>query len=89
MQVLKSWTRRRERQVDALEVTAGRVYVACYEGDDCSALGCSHADFTGGKLHAVVADLLGAAVLAEALAFVRAEAEWRAPCPPGTLAREA
>jgi hypothetical protein len=69
--VLKSWQRRRSRQTDALEITADKVYVTCYEGEDSSAVGCTHAEFRAGKLQQVVCETFGARVLAEALAYLR------------------
>ncbi|MCD6059832.1 MAG: hypothetical protein K0R03_279 [Moraxellaceae bacterium] len=71
MDILKSWQRQTEEQLDVLEVTAGKVYVACYEGEDCSAVGCTHAEFRAGKLHGVVREIFGEAVLAEALQYLR------------------
>lgn len=72
MAILKTWSRRSEKRLDALEITAEKVYIACYEGDDCSAVGCSRAEFRDGKLNRVAEDVFGEAVLAEALAWLRA-----------------
>ena len=70
MAVLKSWTRRTEERVDALEITEDRVYVACYEGGDSSAVGCSRTEFAAGKLNKVVVDVFGELVLGEALQYL-------------------
>lgn len=72
MAILKTWSRRSEKRLDALEITAEKVYIACYEGDDCSAVGCSRTEFRDGKLNRVAEDVFGEAVLAEALAWLRA-----------------
>lgn len=70
MEILKTWTRETERQTDALEITAEKVYIACYEDEDCSALGCTHAEFLEGKLQAVVLEIFGESVLAEAVDYL-------------------
>lgn len=70
MAVLKSWTRRSKDRVDALEITEDKVYVACYEGGDSSAVGCSRTEFIAGKLNKVVEDVFGSLVLGEALQYL-------------------
>lgn len=71
MTILKSWRRRSEKRVDTLEITADKVYLACEEGEDCSALGCTRGEFLQGRLNQVVEEAMGEAVLAEALAYLR------------------
>lgn len=72
MKILKSWTRETDDgRVDALEISDGKVYVASYEDEDVSAVGCSWAEFSAGKLNEVARDVFGKAVLDQALHFVQ------------------
>lgn len=69
--ILKSWTRQKGARIDALEITEEKVYVACYEGEDCSAVGCTREEFMAGKLNRVAVDVFGEAVLKEARDFLQ------------------
>lgn len=71
MTILKTWVRQSEKRKDVLEITEGKVYINCYEGEDCSAVGCTWAEFGAGKLNGVVVDVFGASVLRQALTFIQ------------------
>lgn len=71
MTILKSWQRASKDRVDTLEITAEKVYLACDEGDDGdSAVGCRREEFLAGRLNALVGEIFGEDVLAEALDYV-------------------
>jgi hypothetical protein len=71
MAVLKAWKQRVKERVDTLEITADKVYVACDEGNDDSAIGCTREEFLEGRMNRLVLDIFGPDVLKAALAYLR------------------